>query len=107
MPLDTKTLLRYFDPQKFVVKMTPLNPTYRAARHDLVSYLGLSGSDDSPVVRELEDAGYQVIVSIGEPEENLIGSNCGQYVLRHLQFDGSLPGAYTYGLESLQADHLV
>ena len=96
MPLDPKVLLRHFDPEKFVIKMTPLNPTYRAAGHDLASCLGLSGGDESPVVVDLRDAGYQVIVSIGEPEENLIGSNCGQYVLRHLQSEGSLPSAYTY-----------
>jgi 23S rRNA (adenine2503-C2)-methyltransferase len=96
MPFDSRTLLRYFDPERFVIKMTPLNPTYRAARHDLASHLGLSGGERSEVVLELREAGYQVIVSIGEPEENLIGSNCGQYVLRHLRTGGDLSGAYTY-----------
>jgi 23S rRNA (adenine2503-C2)-methyltransferase len=96
MPLRPKVLIRHFDPEKFIIKMTPLNPTYRAMRHELASHLGLSGGDKSEVVRELQDTGYEVIVSIGEPEENLIGSNCGQYVLRHLQSGADLAGAYTY-----------
>jgi 23S rRNA (adenine2503-C2)-methyltransferase len=32
----------------------------------------------------MRSAGYDVILSIGEVEENRIGSNCGQYVTRHL-----------------------
>jgi 23S rRNA (adenine2503-C2)-methyltransferase len=108
MPLAPEVLRAHFDPARFVIKMTPLNPTYRAAGHELTSYLGLSESDDRRgVVRALRQAGFDVIVSIGEPEENLIGSNCGQYVLRHLRAGGGLPGAYTYDFRSLQADHLV
>jgi 23S rRNA (adenine2503-C2)-methyltransferase len=48
------------------------------------------------VVWELRSAGYEVIVSIGEVEENRVGSNCGQYVLRHLAAGEELPGGYDY-----------
>jgi 23S rRNA (adenine2503-C2)-methyltransferase len=99
MPLDPEVLLRYFDPAKFLFKMTPLNPTYRVVKHGLKSYLGLSGADDSGgVIRGLRQAGYDVLVSIGEPEENLIGSNCGQYVSRHLEAKVAIDDAYTYEL---------
>jgi 23S rRNA (adenine2503-C2)-methyltransferase len=99
MPLDPGILLAHFDPDMFVIKMTPINPTYRALKHDLTSYLGFSEADDRRgVIRELRQAGYEVIVSIGEPEENLIGSNCGQYVSRHLEDHQTIPGAYTYDL---------
>jgi 23S rRNA (adenine2503-C2)-methyltransferase len=102
MPLDPDVLLRYFDPDKFIIKMTPLNPTYRAAGNGLASYLGLSEDDDRcGTVAALRRAGYEVIVSIGEPEENLIGSNCGQYVMRHLRAEEGLPNAYTYGLQKV------
>jgi 23S rRNA (adenine2503-C2)-methyltransferase len=97
MPLDPRVLLEYFDPAEYVIKITPLNPTYRAISNDLRSYLGLSGGHERyEVIQELRQAGYDVIVSIGEPEENLIGSNCGQYVLRHLAAEEPLPDAYTY-----------
>ncbi len=36
------------------------------------------------LVEALRQAGYEVILSIGEVEENAIGSNCGQYLRRHM-----------------------
>jgi 23S rRNA (adenine2503-C2)-methyltransferase len=68
----------------------------------LDSHLGfqdIDGGISDDTVRRLEQAGYQVIVSIGELEENAIGSNCGQYVLRHLQAQKSLQDAYSYDLQ--------
>ena len=49
---------------------------------------------------KLEEAGYRVIVSIGETEENLIGSNCGQYILKHLRSDSKLRSGYLYQVEN-------
>ena len=54
------------------------------------------------LVRDLEDAGYRVIVSIGEVEENYIGSNCGQYVRRHLEAGEHIQGGYTYSLQEIE-----
>lgn len=100
--VDPQVLLRYFAPQKFLVKITPLNPTYRALENRLRSHLdpGMDGSQDR-VVSELEAAGYQVIVSIGELEENRIGSNCGQYIRRHLDAQRSLQDGYTYTIDGM------
>ena len=42
----------------------------------------MSGSKEA--ICMLKKAGYQVIVSVGAPEENLIGSNCGQFLMTHL-----------------------
>jgi 23S rRNA (adenine2503-C2)-methyltransferase len=50
-------------------------------------------------VRDLEAVGYQVILSIGEVEENLIGSNCGQFVVRHISRPWEIAGGYTYEVE--------
>jgi 23S rRNA (adenine2503-C2)-methyltransferase len=101
-PLESDVLLRYFDPARYLVKITPLNPTHNAEKHGLDSHLGfqdIDGGISDDTVRRLEQAGYQVIVSIGELEENAIGSNCGQYVLRHLQAQKSLQDAYSYDLQ--------
>lgn len=96
-PLDAPVLLRYFSPEKFLVKITPLNPTHRAQQNGLASYIDPYRPDeDSKIVRELRAAGYEVLVSIGEVEENQIGSNCGQYVLRHMEAQETLAGAYEY-----------
>ena len=101
-PLDPQVLLRYFDPERYLVKITPLNPTHHAVKSGLTSYLDpqkLPESETSATVLELRQAGYQVIVSIGEVEENAIGSNCGQYVLRHIQAQEALQNAYSYSLQ--------
>jgi 23S rRNA (adenine2503-C2)-methyltransferase len=97
MPLDADVLLGHFDPAVFLIKITPVNPTYQARKHRLSSYI-LPPDDDHrfEIVSRLRDAGFTVLVSIGEIEENLIGSNCGQYVTRHLNEKKSLEAAYTY-----------
>jgi len=96
-PLEAEVLARYFSPERFLVKITPLNPTHRAQESGLVSYIDPHRPDaDYRLVRELRAAGFEVLVSIGEVEENRIGSNCGQYVLRHLEVKEELPGGYDY-----------
>ncbi len=96
-PLEAQVLLRYFSPEKFLVKITPLNPTHRAQQHGLSSYIDpYCPNEDAKIVRELRAAGYEVLVSIGEVEENQIGSNCGQYVLRHIETQETIIGGYTY-----------
>jgi 23S rRNA (adenine2503-C2)-methyltransferase len=100
VPVDASILLEYFDPDQFLVKITPLNPTYRANENQLTTYI--DPYDENKVysiVNALEEAGYRVIVSIGEVEENYIGSNCGQYIKRHLNTSISLDDGYTYDLQ--------
>ncbi len=102
MPLEAKALRRYFSPEKFLIKITPLNPTHRAAEHRLSSHINpdLGDEDDDRLISDLRAEGYQVIVSIGEVEENRIGSNCGQYLRRHLEAQRALAGGYTYDIQS-------
>jgi 23S rRNA (adenine2503-C2)-methyltransferase len=102
-PVDPAVMLDHFDPQKFLLKFTPLNPTYRARRHGLASYI----TPDEPqrryeILDRLEEAGYRVLLSIGEPEEDRIGSNCGQLLRRHLDAREKLPDGYTYPLERIR-----
>ena len=104
-PLEAEVLRRYFDPDKFLVKITPLNPTHRARENCLASYIDPDVEHRTdPLVASLEGAGYQVIVSIGEVEENRIGSNCGQFLRRHLEAQNSLADGYTYELQPLQTE---
>lgn len=97
MPVDPAVLLRFFNPDTFLVKITPLNPTYRAKENELVSYINpLDSEQKYEIVQALQEGGYQVILSIGEREENLIGSNCGQYLRRHLSAGNPIEDGYTY-----------
>jgi 23S rRNA (adenine2503-C2)-methyltransferase len=95
VPVEPDALLRHFSPDSFLLKITPVNPTYRARENRLESFLDPQRQDraaDDEVVGGLRAAGYEVIVSIGEPEENQIGSNCGQFVLRHLEHEDARSG---------------
>jgi len=96
-PVEPSVLLTHFDPEKFLIKITPLNPTYRARENALNSYIDpLREAENYEIVNALRAAGYQVILSIGEVEENYIGSNCGQYIKRHLSSAEPIQDGYTY-----------
>jgi 23S rRNA (adenine2503-C2)-methyltransferase len=99
MPLDPNVLLEYFNPDLFLIKITPVNPTHKALKNNLSSSDISKKWDD--LVKALQNAGYDVILSIGELEENYIGSNCGQYVMAHKKSQDSIDGAYTYKLRTL------
>jgi 23S rRNA (adenine2503-C2)-methyltransferase len=91
MPVDPSVLKTHFPIDDYLIKMTPINPTKKAEESGLTSYIDAHDPGDYPIVRELEEAGYEVLVSIGEVEENQIGSNCGQYLQKYLT-KGPLPG---------------
>ena len=97
IPVEPDILLKYFSPDKFLIKITPVNPTYRAVKNNFLSYINpYQEVKDYEIVNNLRFAGYEVIVSIGEIEENHIGSNCGQYVTRHLKEKNYIKNGYTY-----------
>ncbi|MEE4256282.1 MAG: hypothetical protein V2I47_04530, partial [Bacteroidales bacterium] len=77
--LDPMVLKEFFDPEVFLVKITPVNPTFKARKNKIDSLI-VREIIDYPVIDSLKDEGFDVILSIGEWEENAIGSNCGQYI---------------------------
>lgn len=80
-PIDPGILKQTFDPSRFLVKLTPLNPTLSARSHSLKT--ALDPHDDrsvAPLADAIRAAGFDTIVSIGDLEENQIGSNCGQFL---------------------------
>ncbi len=83
--IDVKVLKNHFDPKLFFIKITPLNPTYRAEKSRLFSYINPDLKDSKyDLIESLRGGGYEVLLSIGESAENQIGSNCGQYITQHL-----------------------
>ena len=99
-PVDPALLRQYFDPSKFLIKITPLNPTYRARQNNLSTSIDpFQQGQEHALSQAFREAGYQVIVSIGEVEENLIGSNCGQYIKRHQLAGEPIEDGYTYCLQ--------
>lgn len=96
-PIDPLILLKHFSPDKFLIKITPINPTYNAVRNRFSSYIDpYKKKKTYEVVNNLRSAGFEVIKSIGEVEENCIGSNCGQYIQTHLIAKEKIENGYTY-----------
>ena len=81
-PLDAADLRRKFNPKYFAVKLTPTNPTVTGRENglDLNEDLCAINGKMEEKARDLERQGFLVIRSIGDLEENRIGSNCGQAV---------------------------
>lgn len=96
-PVDPSILIQYFNPDKFLIKLTPINPTYNALKNKISSFINYGNNDRLKVlIDKFKNTGYEVITSIGILEENNIGSNCGQYIQTHLSEKQNLSDSYTY-----------
>lgn len=82
--LSPKVVREYFDPNMFLIKLTPLNPTVRVEESKLESVIDPYDSTSAEKILDgFRNQGFDVILSIGEVEENKIGSNCGQFVTQY------------------------
>jgi len=82
-PVNVDIVRKYFDPDIFIIKLTPVNPTEKATCNELISEIDAYNPDSADqIVNDFRSQGFDVILSIGELEENKIGSNCGQFVIR-------------------------
>lgn len=97
--VESSRIIQLFSPDKFLIKITPVNPTYNAVKNNIVSDVDVSNGmpqSHAGFVKSLVEHGFEVILSVGELEENNIGSNCGQYVSKHLSSLVKMKDAYTY-----------
>jgi 23S rRNA (adenine2503-C2)-methyltransferase len=97
--LMPELLLNFFDPKIFLIKITPINPTFTAQNNALESFLKIN-NDILKVRDELSSLGYEVILSVGNIEENSIGSNCGMHVMNYMNSHKHLENSYLYPLNS-------
>lgn len=80
-PIDPEVIISFFNPDIFIIKLTPLNPTQNAEKNRLKTKLNpYDEKTVSQLTGHFQSLGFETIVSIGELEENKIGSNCGQYI---------------------------
>lgn len=100
MPVEPDVLLRHFSTEKFLIKMTPVNPTYQANKNDISSHI-LPEKETYDIIDTLKEVGYEVILSIGELKENYIGSNCGQYISNYLRKQEAIEDSYTFPLQTV------
>jgi len=93
--IDIDVLKQYFNPKLFFIKLTPLNPTNNALKNGYKSGITKENTESLKLVNELRKAGYNAIVSIGEWEENEIGTNCGQFATQLINDEVSIKNNYT------------
>ena len=94
-PIDVSVIRKHFDPARSIIKLTPLNPTVRSKEESLQSVIDPHVDDPSRgLVEEFRSNGYDVILSIGELEENRIGSNCGQFIQRAIAAEKKPDASY-------------
>ena len=80
--IEPEILHRYFDPENFLIKLTPLNLTNSTLKNNFNSVISpLGGGEIHELSDKFIELGYEVILSIGDYEENKIGSTCGQNIL--------------------------
>jgi 23S rRNA (adenine2503-C2)-methyltransferase len=80
--IDPQVLLRYFDPDYYIIKLTPMHKTKSALKNDIKT----SGdyTEYYPYAEyelELKDAGYDVLVFIASKEEDESRITCGNAIL--------------------------
>lgn len=85
--IDPQILLKYFDPDDYIVKLTPMHKTAEALSN------GIETSGDYSTFepyaedeKRLKDAGYDVLVFIASEDEDLGRITCGNAIL-----SGSMP----------------
>lgn len=101
-PVDPSVIRKHFNPESFLIKLTPLNPTIRSKEQSLRPSIDpLDSRTSESLVKMFRDEGFEVLLSIGELEENRIGSNCGQFIQRAL--NARARPAKSYELERYQA----
>ena len=80
--IDPEVLLKYFDPEYYVVKLTPMHKTAAAIKNSIQTkgdYTQYYPYDQHE--KELSGAGYDVLVFIASKEEDLSGITCGHAIL--------------------------
>jgi 23S rRNA (adenine2503-C2)-methyltransferase len=103
-PIDPAVVREHFEPSRFLIKLTPLNPTVSSVEESLASAINPHDANSSgELVEGFRREGFEVILSIGELEENRIGSNCGQYIQRALRSDNKPRSSYALEQYSLNS----
>lgn len=82
-PIEPNVVKEIFGTEDFLIKITPINPTFNSRESGLETLIDPKDpSSADALVESFKEQGFDVILSIGEVEENDIGSNCGMYLQR-------------------------
>ncbi len=93
--IDPDVILKYFKPSMYWIKLTPVNPTSKAQSNQLKSGITEENSEYFPLVKAFRERGFDAEISIGEWEENDIGTNCGQFATKYINGEVGIKESYT------------
>jgi 23S rRNA (adenine2503-C2)-methyltransferase len=80
--IDPQVLLKYFNPELYICKLTPMHKTDEAIKHDIKTRGDYCTSEPyEQIERDLEKAGYDVLVFVASREEDESRITCGNAVL--------------------------
>lgn len=82
--IEIRKIKKIFSKEKFLIKITPVNPTISAIENKIPSLWFENEKIIHKISENLKNEGFEVIESLGELKENEIGSNCGQYAQKFL-----------------------
>lgn len=80
--IDPKILLEYFDPDDYLIKITPMHKTRTAIEHDVKTegdYTTFQPYQE--IEKSLKEAGYDVLVFIASEYEDMGRITCGNAIL--------------------------
>ena len=92
--IDPEIVRKHFNPEKYWIKLTPINPTNKAVKNEIKSGITEENSEFFPLVQEFKKRRFEAEISFGEYEENEIGTNCGQFATKYK--DGKVEIKETY-----------
>jgi 23S rRNA (adenine2503-C2)-methyltransferase len=82
--VDPFVIKKWFDTERYLIKLTPVNPTNSALQNNIRSEITEQNSTNFRLAGEFRALGYSTLISVGEWEENQIGSNCGQFATKYI-----------------------
>ncbi|MHA1667331.1 MAG: radical SAM protein [Candidatus Heimdallarchaeaceae archaeon] len=93
--IDPKVIKNNFDSTKYWIKLTPVNPTNKAIKNEVKSAITETNSEYFPLLENFRKLGFEASISIGEWEENDIGTNCGQFATKYKNGIVEIKESYT------------
>ena len=88
--VDPYILLKYFNTDDYIIKLTPMHRTEKAMENDIRTLGGYTTMYPYKDIEErLKDAGYDVLVFIASREEDLSRITCGNAIL-----SGAMPNSF-------------
>lgn len=79
--INIDKLKNIFDPEIFIIKLTPLNETVNVLKNEIIPVISNeSNYAAEEIAKAFKKAGYETVISLNSYEEIKIGSTCGQNV---------------------------